>query len=289
MLGSKYGPQAVLFLVVALGVCSTATGHSAPLDMNVPKQPLRLRGGEQANDHNVFAWVTPLFPDVATMVPSSFYSLFEPLQITPTVGAGTGAARGAKPLPARNARASSKTVVASKAEKVEVDTVEQTIEVDATPEEVFAVATNFEDYPKWAGGCQSAKILKQGADAPELVVFDMGIFGLSMKNTMQYIYEKPNKMTWWVTEGGVKDLLGIYEFKALPNGRTHVTYKLRVDPGFAVPKVMRNTASRTIASSALKELKRHTEKLKMAQAKADGLQVEVESPTAALRSLIALC
>jgi len=273
---------ALSLLLVLLSCQAAAATQVALMDSSTPKQPLRLRGGEQAKDSSVFAFLHPLFPDVANMVPTSVFSLFEGAPITPTQGAKT-----AKPMPVRSSRASK--VTTTKAEKVPVDTVEATIIVDATPQEVFAVATNFEDYPKWAGGCQTAKILEDGPDAPKLVQFYMGIFGLSMANTMQYKYEKPYKMTWWVTEGGVKDLLGIYEFKQLADGRTHVTYKLRVDPGFPIPKMMRTTASRTIASSALKELKRHTEKLKQSAAQPESAQAAEESPTAALRNLIALC
>eukprot|EP00286_Rhodomonas_abbreviata_P010261 CAMPEP_0181326864 /NCGR_PEP_ID=MMETSP1101-20121128/21754_1 /TAXON_ID=46948 /ORGANISM="Rhodomonas abbreviata, Strain Caron Lab Isolate" /LENGTH=286 /DNA_ID=CAMNT_0023435403 /DNA_START=68 /DNA_END=928 /DNA_ORIENTATION=- len=276
----------ILVVVLALSSVevSSAGGIFAPVHVGMRSSNLRLRGGEQImdEDNGIVGWITPLIPtfDPTDLVPKEILSFFQPH--------ATSSVKPAKahPLSMRANRATKK-VVAETVPQCEIDTVESTIEVDATPEEVFAVATNFLDYPKWAGGCQTAKILKDGPDAPELVVFDMGMFGMSMANTMQYKYEKPSRMTWTVTQGGVKDLLGIYEFKALANGRTQVTYKLRVDPGFPVPKMLRTAASKTIASQALKELKRYTEKLKKQEMESD---TEVDdNDTAALRNLIALC
>ena len=97
-----------------------------------------------------------------------------------------------------------------------------------------------------------------------LVDWDMGLFGISTRNTMRYKYEMPKAgravMDWHVTEGGVRKLVGRYEFVAVGPSQTKVVYNLLVEPGFPLPDMIKRATQRTIARSALQELKRYTER-----------------------------
>lgn len=103
----------------------------------------------------------------------------------------------------------------------------------------------------------------------ELVEWDMGLFGITTKNKMKYSFEKPvvgggrAVMKWHVTEGGVKELLGRYEFVSLGPSTTKVIYNLFVDPGFPLPEMIKKATNRTIAKAALQDLKKYTEMLRM--------------------------
>jgi len=140
-----------------------------------------------------------------------------------------------------------------------VETVEGSIEVDAKPEEVYRVASNFDEYPKWAGGIKSVSFTKHGTQKPQIVKFDMSMFGMSHLNTMKYDYDENRRLSWTMTDGGVKSLNGDYEFKPLPNGHTKVTFHLKVDPGFPLPHMVKKMATKSVVSSAIKELKKYTE------------------------------
>eukprot|EP00961_Rhodomonas_salina_P097245 1307785-Rhodomonas_salina.1 len=102
--------------------------------------------------------------------------------------------------------------------------IEDSIEVNAAPSDVYKIATNFQDFPKWAAGVKSVSIPNpnNGNNPPEIVKLDMSMFGLHHVNTMKYEYDPGRHMSWIMTDGGVKALNGNYDFKPLPNGHTLV-------------------------------------------------------------------
>jgi len=140
--------------------------------------------------------------------------------------------------------------------------VESTIVINAPLRVVFDAATNYEDYPRWTAGCSNAKVLSRrtGSGLAKQVDFTMGAFGITSQNIMQYDYDVPRRMSWTVTKGSVKELHGVYEFKELSGGRTEVLYKLRVDPGVPMPKMLRIASSKAVAAAALSDLKKWCEK-----------------------------
>jgi ribosome-associated toxin RatA of RatAB toxin-antitoxin module len=139
------------------------------------------------------------------------------------------------------------------------DEIERTIEIDATPEEVFQVAARFEQYPEWAG-VTAIKILERGRDGlGKTVKLDCGMFGRSISYTLAYTFERPRHMRWFAIAGSLKELVGSYDFQPIGEGRTRVVYKLRVEPGFYLPSVIKSSTSAFVASAALSNLKRYSE------------------------------
>ena len=104
------------------------------------------------------------------------------------------------------------------------DAVEQTIEVEAPPADCVRVAADFERYPQWAGSVQYAKVLEQtpAGDLGRRAEFRVGAFGTTLGYTLEYDYDPPRRMRWTAVAGGVKELLGVYEFTPTPDGRTQV-------------------------------------------------------------------
>eukprot|EP00960_Hanusia_phi_P027403 746820-Hanusia_phi.AAC.4 len=128
--------------------------------------------------------------------------------------------------------------------------VEQSITIEASAKDCFTAATTYEDYPKWAGCTKAVKILERRASDGLAVLVD-----------------------WHITEGGIKELDGRYDFISLGPERTKVVYKLRVEPGFFLPKeidfvlharlrsdaymqMIKRATSRAVAKMALEDLKR---------------------------------
>jgi hypothetical protein len=137
--------------------------------------------------------------------------------------------------------------------------IERTIEIDATPEEVFQVATRYEDYTAWAG-VTAIKVLERGRDGlGKIVKLDCGMFGRSISYTLSYTYEKPRHMRWFAIAGSLKELVGSYDFHPIAHGRTRVVYKVRVEPGFYLPGIIKSSTSAFVASAALSNLKRYSE------------------------------
>jgi len=137
--------------------------------------------------------------------------------------------------------------------------VERSIEINATPDECFRVASGFEFYPKWAG-CNYVRVLKEGPHGiGELVQMKVGMFGRNLDYTLAYKHTPSRKMTWHAVSGSIKALMGSYEFVPIGPSRTKVVYKLNVDPGFWLPSAIKAATQRTVAGAALNELKKYTE------------------------------
>jgi len=137
------------------------------------------------------------------------------------------------------------------------DSVEKSIVIDATPDEVYEVATNFEEYPKWAG-VRTTKVLERNRGQPK-VHMTIKMFGHNLVYVLKYKNTEGKVMTWHAVSGTIKALVGRYDFIKIGPNQTKVVYKLNVDPGFFVPGPVRKATSKMVAWCALKGLKKYTE------------------------------
>ena len=60
--------------------------------------------------------------------------------------------------------------------------------------------------------------------------------------------------------GSVKELIGSYEFERVGDSQTRIRYQLAIDPGFPLPGMVKQASAKLIVSTALNELRKHTEK-----------------------------
>lgn len=136
-----------------------------------------------------------------------------------------------------------------------------TVEIDATPEELFSIVTDLESYPDWVDNIKAVEVHEYDEDGFPLsstMTADVKIKTLSY--TLSYEYEYPNVVSW-VSEPGsdVKHIEGSYRFEPLDSGATSVTYELTIDPGFPVPGFMLRNAQKAIISAALDGLRAQVE------------------------------
>jgi uncharacterized membrane protein len=105
------------------------------------------------------------------------------------------------------------------------DSVEQTIEIDATPAECYQVAAKLNDYPKWVASLESVKVLDTRSDGlAKQAKFAVGAFGQTLDYTLEYTHNVGEKLAWKAIAGSVKALVGSYTFAPLDGGkRTRVT------------------------------------------------------------------
>mgnify|MGYP003692591501 CR=1 FL=1 len=141
------------------------------------------------------------------------------------------------------------------------DSVEKEIEIDATPEECYRVAADLAGYKDWAGGVEKVDVLETGdGGLATKAEFSVGAFGQTLDYVLAYEHDLPRRVAWKAVSGSVKELLGSYTFEDIGDGRTRVQYKLAIDPGFNVPSMIKKPATKLIVSTALNELRKHTEK-----------------------------
>jgi ribosome-associated toxin RatA of RatAB toxin-antitoxin module len=140
------------------------------------------------------------------------------------------------------------------------DTVKDTIDVKATAEEIFEVATDFEAYPDWNSNIKKTEVKKTDSKGRATEVwYEVDAKIKTVRYTLKYSYSKaPTSFSWDLKDGDVKKMKGSYEFDEFDDV-TEVRYEMEVDPGFPVPGFMKKQAEKQIAKAALKDLKKRVE------------------------------
>lgn len=142
------------------------------------------------------------------------------------------------------------------------DRTEGSIEIEASPEEIMEVITDFEAYPQWAEGIRSATVERRDDQGrPAEVAFEFSAMGFDATYTLVYEYAPDHGGISWTTKqasGAVKDVEGEYVLRA-ENGDTTVTYGLAVEIAVPLPGFLKRRADRQANKTALDGLKERVE------------------------------
>ncbi len=138
--------------------------------------------------------------------------------------------------------------------------VKDSIDISATAEQIFQVATDFDSYPEWNANIKKVEVRASDDEGlPTEVWFEVDAKVKTIHYTLEYDYsDAPDSFSWDLKEGDVKQLTGTYTFDEFGDV-TDVTYELAIDPGFRIPNLLKRQAEKQIMSSALKELKKRVE------------------------------
>jgi ribosome-associated toxin RatA of RatAB toxin-antitoxin module len=140
------------------------------------------------------------------------------------------------------------------------DGVRDWIEISARANDVFDVATDFASYTEWNANITKVEIRQRDdSGRPTKVWMEVDAKLRTISYTLGYDYsDAPNAFSWSLADGDVKELEGSYAFEQ-SGDVTRVSYEMRIDPGFFVPKLLRRQAERQIARAALEGLKARVE------------------------------
>lgn len=140
------------------------------------------------------------------------------------------------------------------------DKVKDAIDVHATAEEIFEVASDFESYPAWNASIKNVEIKETDSQGRATKVwFDVDARLKRVTYSLSYDYsDAPNGFSWKLVDGDVKELSGSYKFDEYDDV-TEVIYETAIDPGFPVPKLLKNQVEKQIVKTALQELKKRVE------------------------------
>jgi hypothetical protein len=134
--------------------------------------------------------------------------------------------------------------------------------IRGTPDQCYAVLTQFEDYPRWAADIKSVHIDEQDPQGnAELVTFRAAAFGRSTSYSLRYDYsEAPGKLSWKQERGDItRRLDGSYQLLPSGDGGTEIIYTLVVDLIVPLPGFVKRRAEGRIMGTALRELKARVE------------------------------
>lgn len=142
------------------------------------------------------------------------------------------------------------------------ETAHERIQIEADPQRVYEVATDFERYPEWAKDVKEVSVQErddQGRAAK--VEYRAAAMGKSTRYVLSYDFSAaPAAFTWELVESDMlRQLDGRYGFEVDGDG-TRVTYDLTADPKVPLPGFIKRRVASTIIGTALKELKREVER-----------------------------
>ena len=138
--------------------------------------------------------------------------------------------------------------------------VSDTIDVKASAEQIFEVATDFEAYPEWNANIKRVEIRdRDEAGRAKLVWYEVDAKIKTLRYVLEYDYANaPESFSWTLVEGDVKELSGSYTFDEFDDV-TEVQYETAIEPGFKVPGVIKRQAEKQIVKGALEDLKKRVE------------------------------
>lgn len=141
--------------------------------------------------------------------------------------------------------------------------VSDNIDVAATAEEIFRVATDFEAYPEWNANIKKVEIKETDSEGRATKVWmQVDAKVKTVTYTLEYDYsEAPEAFSWDLLEGDVKELSGSYRFDEFDDV-TEVQYETSLDPGFPIPGFLKRQGEKQIAKGALHDLKKRVESLR---------------------------
>jgi ribosome-associated toxin RatA of RatAB toxin-antitoxin module len=142
---------------------------------------------------------------------------------------------------------------------------EQSTEIDASPEAVFAIASDLERYPEWQNFLQRVSATERDAEGrATLVDAEADAKVTSLKLKLRATRDEPRRVAWRAEGGDVKALNGAFDLAEAGPGRTRATFGLEVDPGFKLGLLLKGpVADRLrdrVLSGMLDGLKRRAER-----------------------------
>lgn len=140
------------------------------------------------------------------------------------------------------------------------DSVKDSIDVEATAEEIFQVATDFDAYPEWNANIKKVEVKETDDEGRATKVwYEVDAKVKTINYTLEYDYSNaPASFSWDLVDGNVKELSGSYSFDEFDDV-TEVEYETRIDPGFPLPGLLKRQAEKQIVKGALADLKKRVE------------------------------
>ena len=141
-----------------------------------------------------------------------------------------------------------------------VDSLSDSIVVNADPDAIMDVIADFEAYTEWQDEIKEVEVLDTDEDGwATRVRFKVDAMITEANYVLDYTYED-TAMRWTMVEADkLKSQEGSYELTDQGDGTTLVTYNLELEPSIKVPAMIRKQGTKRIASAALKSLKRRVE------------------------------
>jgi len=120
---------------------------------------------------------------------------------------------------------------------------ERTVEIEAAPQLVYAVAADIELAPEWQPALKDVEVQERDPQRRALTVeTESDAKVRTIHSRLRFAYQEFSAITWEQERGDVKALHGWWHFEDLGGERTRATYGLEVDPGRMLGMLLRGPA-----------------------------------------------
>lgn len=134
-------------------------------------------------------------------------------------------------------------------------------EVGASITHCFNTLVDFAKYPQWSSPIRKTTVLERYPNKlARRVEFELDLKLRTVRYVLEYVYEKPSKLTWQSCDGDVESIDGSYTLEKLGPKKTRVTCRQRVLFGFWVPGPIRSVIERSALQQSVLEFKAAAEK-----------------------------
>jgi ribosome-associated toxin RatA of RatAB toxin-antitoxin module len=139
-----------------------------------------------------------------------------------------------------------------------------TAEIEAPIEQVWDIVEDVLSAPDWQGGLKDMEELERDVeDHVTLAETSSDAKVRTLKSTVRFAYDGPNRLEWRQETGEMKSVKGAWELDDLGDGRTRATYELEVELGRMLGMVIRgplvDALRGQLVSARAKELKERVE------------------------------
>lgn len=135
------------------------------------------------------------------------------------------------------------------------------IVIASDPVTIMEIIGDFDTYPDWARGVQSARVVAEfDGGWAERVHFQLDVPPIRDEYTLEYVWDGYDAVTWKLVEGRVLTHMdGAYLLRELGDGQTEVTYELVLDVAIPLIGMIKRKGEKLIIDSALRGLKARAE------------------------------
>lgn len=142
------------------------------------------------------------------------------------------------------------------------DQTQGEIVIDADPAVVMGEIADYSSYPEWSSEIKHVDVRSTDAGGRgKQVFFEVASGPLKADYVLEYTYKPGDAgVSWTFVEGhNLRNMEGEYVLASQGPGRTHVTYKLKVDTPIPMMGFMKRQVEKKIIDVALKGLKKRVE------------------------------
>ncbi|MCX6394320.1 MAG: SRPBCC family protein [Solirubrobacterales bacterium] len=112
--------------------------------------------------------------------------------------------------------------------------------INAPIAEVYKVAADVENSPKWQPEIKDVEVLERDSDGNQTrVLTESDAKVKTVKSELVFSYDEPNGLSWKQKKGDMKSVEGSWTLKDLGDGTTEATYEMTVDMGRTLGLVIR--------------------------------------------------